>query len=81
MYRPINILGCGWTISWTGTTTRGSRLKSVYVLCEDAESFQHLQNAPVDAVPVCGGQRPVMRCGVLGGNVMNADSLQSEEAV
>ena len=65
---PINIWGCKW---------RQAGLDRKYghfiqeraepsVLPEKAGVLQHLQKTTADVIPVCGGQHPLLCCGLLG---------------
>ncbi|TWW74094.1 LIM zinc-binding domain-containing [Takifugu flavidus] len=79
--QTYNILGCGWTTGWTEQATRGSCTKTQRdVLPEETQILQHLEETPLDVLPVCGRQRPVLRCGVLGGECDKSKPLQAGEA-
>ncbi|TWW54832.1 hypothetical protein D4764_0289000, partial [Takifugu flavidus] len=51
------------------------------VLPEETQILQHLQETPLDVLPVCGRQRPVLRCGVLGGSATKADLSRLEKLI
>ena len=75
-------LGCGWITNWTGLHTGVCRPPvqedtKQAVLPEEIAVVQYLQQTAVDVSPVCGYQRPLLHCGVLGGQHIQEGHLRT----
>ena len=51
------------------------------VLPAEAAIIQHLQETPVDVLPVCGRPRSFLRCGVLRGAAYLTDSSRLDQLI